>query len=136
MASLCLCTVVITFLYISILCWRENGGLSPCFVVSVWCYDVLLLFILLLFVVWVYRARPKYLSFFENQSARQVTSCKWVTPALCVMRATGVAMTSPGEPPRQRRNLDKHPPVHFLGSRRYRTIKLASRGGKCESSWW
>ena len=118
-------------------------------------------------------------SLFENQSARQVTSCKWVTPALCVMRATGVAMRrawarawvvwgdtteqqprtcewdravtrylalngrrsgarlAPAVPtPRRRRDLDKHPPVHFLGSRSYRTIKLASRGGKCEFGWW
>ena len=35
--------------------------------------------------------------------------------------------------PRRRRELDKHPPaVHFLGSRRNRTIKLASRGGEYE----
>ena len=34
----------------------------------------------------------------------------------------------------RRRDLDKHPPVHFPGSRRSRAIKLASRGGECESA--
>ena len=48
-------------------------------------------------------------------------------------RRSGARLAPAVLTPRRRWDLDKHPQDHFMGSRRYRAIKLASRGGECES---
>ena len=72
-----------------------------------------------------------------DTTERQSRTCEWGRAVARYLAFNGLRSGARLSPAvlmsHRRRDLDKHPPVRFLGSRRYRTIKLASHGGECES---